>query len=298
LNAPRIVIDPHPPRPWLETVEGGLRNYNTAATGIVDLYLVGFIIKDATDAIAGGLLGDIAGGWLHVRSLWVDTMWRGRGYATALMAAAERYALAKGCIAAMLQTGSYEARPLYEKLGYRVFTELGDHPAKGHRRYFMARQPLAGIDAGRRDLKDRATLTMQPYASDDVQAVITRGIDTHASAAIGLSEQSYAKANTFLKTDDGEIVGGALGNTWGLWLYVSDVWVDPALRGKGYATKLMTAIENYSIRRGCVNSFLSTFSFQARPLYEKLGYRIFGTLENHPKGHSHYFLKKRLALRT
>jgi len=61
LNAPRIVIDPHPPRPWLETVEGGLRNYNTAATGIVDLYLVGFIIKDATDAIAGGLLGDIAG---------------------------------------------------------------------------------------------------------------------------------------------------------------------------------------------------------------------------------------------
>jgi hypothetical protein len=25
-----------------------------------------------------------------------------------------------------------------------------------------------------------------------------------------------------------------------------------------------------------------------------VGYKVFGTLENHPKGHSHYFLKKTL----
>ncbi|MGB0061243.1 GNAT family N-acetyltransferase, partial [Candidatus Binatus sp.] len=75
---------------------------------------------------------------------------------------------------------------------------------------------------------------------------------------------------------------------------VSDLWVDPALRGKGYATKLMNAIEQLAIQRGCTNSYLDTFSFQARPLYEKLGYKVFGTLENHPKGHSHYFLKKSL----
>ncbi|MFZ2062157.1 MAG: hypothetical protein WAU82_14185 [Candidatus Binatus sp.] len=32
-----------------------------------------------------------------------------------------------------------------------------------------------------------------------------------------------------------------------------------------------------------------TFSFQARPLYEKLDYKVFGTLENHPKGHSQHY---------
>ena len=56
----------------------------------------------------------------------------------------------------------------------------------------------------------------------------------------------------------------------------------------------MTAIEQLAAQRGCLNSHLDTFSFQARPLYEKLGYKVFGTLEYHPKGHSHYFLKKTL----
>ena len=194
-------------------------------------------------------------------------MWRGRGYATQLMAAAERYAIAKGCVAAFLQTASYEARPLYEKLGYRVFADLSDHPSKGHNRYFLAKQPLTGIGDGS-DRHDRANIVMQPYASSDVMETVNRGIQTHASAAIGLPEQMWFAANFFLRSEDGEILGGALGNTWGLWLYVSDVWVDPSIRGKGYATKLMTAIEQLAIERGCLHSYLDTLSFQARPLYE------------------------------
>lgn len=104
-----------------------------------------------------------------------------------------------------------------------------------------------------------------------------------------------SEAKVFIQSDNGEILGGALGNTWGLWLYVSEVWVDPAIRGKGYATKLMTAIEHLAIERRCSYSYLDTFSFQARPLYEKLGYKVFGTLEDHPKGHTHYFMKKSLV---
>jgi len=293
MSAPGIVAEQNPPKAWIEAVVRRLRNYNTAATGIVESYPVVFLVKDASNSVSGGLLGNIVGGWLHIRSLWVDKMWRGRGYATQLMGAAERYAIAKGCVASFLQTASYEARPLYEKLGYRVFAELGDHPSKGHNRYFLAKQPLSGIDDGG-DRRDRANIVMQPYASGDVMETVNRGIQTHASAAIGLPEQMWSAANFFLKDEDGEILGGALGNTWGLWLYVSDVWVDPSLRGKGHATKLMTAIEQMAIQRGCLNSYLDTFSFQARPLYEKLGYKVFGTLENHPQGHSHYFLKKTL----
>lgn len=293
MSAPSIVAEQNPPKAWIEAIVRRLRNYNTAATGIVEFYPVVFLVKDASNSVSGGLLGNIVGGWLHIRSLWVDKMWRGRGYATQLMAAAERYAIAKGCVASFLQTASYEARPLYEKLGYRVFAELGDHPSKGHNRYFLAKRTLSGIDDGG-DRRERANIVMHPYASGDVMESVNRGIQTHASAAIGLPEQMWFAANFFLRDEDGEILGGALGNTWGLWLYVSDVWVDPSLRGKGYATKLMTAIEQLAAQRGCLNSYLDTFSFQARPLYEKLGYKVFGTLENHPKGHSHYFLKKTL----
>jgi GNAT superfamily N-acetyltransferase len=293
MSTPIIIGESDPPKAWIETIQRSLRSYNTAATGIVEFYPVVFLIKDAGNSVAGGVLGNVVGGWLHVRSLWVDKMWRGRGYATQLMAAAERYAIAKGCIGAFLQTASYEARPLYEKLGYRVFAELGDHPSKGHKRYFLAKQPLSGIDDSG-DRRDRADIVMQPYASGDVMATVNRGIQTHASAAIGLPEQMWFAANFFLRNADGETLGGALGDTWGLWLHVSDVWVDPALRRKGYATKLMNAIEQLAVQRGCANSYLDTFSFQTRPLYEKLGYQVFGTLENHPKGHSHYFLKKSL----
>jgi GNAT superfamily N-acetyltransferase len=293
MNPPSIIGEPVPPKAWIETVHRSLRNFNTAATGLVEFYPVVFLIKDAGHNVLGGVLGNIAGGWLHIRSLWVDKQCRGHGYATQLMAAAERYAIGKGCIAAFLQTASYEARPLYEKLGYRVVASLSDHPSKGHNRYFLAKQPLWGIDDSD-DRRDRANIVMQPYASLDVQETVIRGINTHASAAIGLPEQMWFAANFFLRNDDGEIVGGALGNTWGLWLYVSDLWVDHSLRGKGYATKLMTAIEHLAVERGCSNSHLDTFSFQARPFYEKVGYKLYGTLENHPRGHSHYFLNKSL----
>jgi GNAT superfamily N-acetyltransferase len=291
----KIIVEAEPPKAWTEVVERGLRSHNTAATRIVGSYPVGFFIKDASEAVTGGLLGNVWGGWLHVGSLWVDRLWRGRGYATELMAAAERYAIAKGCVAAFLQTASYEARPLYEKLGYSVFGELNDHPVEGHRRYYLAKRPLTGIDTERMEKSGRAKIAMQPYASANVQGIVSGGVHGHAHAAIGLPENMWSAANVFLQSDDGEIMGGALGNTWGLWLYVAAVWVDTAIRGDGYATKLMGAIEHLAQERRCNYSYLDTFSFQARPMYEKLGYKVFGTLEDHPKGHTHYFMKKSLA---
>ena len=41
---------------------------------------------------------------------------------------------------------------------------------------------------------------------------------------------------------------------------------------------------------------LDTLSFQARPFYEKLGYRVYGQLEDFPagSGHTRYYLTKTL----
>ena len=292
-NALNLVVEPDPPKAWIETVQRGLNFHNIAATGLVSFYPVGVVAKRG-EAVAGGLFGNVWGGWLYVRSLWVEPASRGHGYATELMAAAERYALAKGGVAGFLQTASYEARPLYEKLGYEVFAQLADHPVKGHRRYFMAKRPLKGIETRSPRLPDRASIVMQPYVPHPVQELVHRGIQTHAIAAIGLPEQMWQPCSVFLKSDDGEIVGGAIGNTWGQWLYVSDLWLDSPLRGTGHGASLMQESERQAVQRGCTDAFLDTFSFQARPFYEKLGYKLFGTLENHPPGHSHYYMKKRL----
>ncbi len=56
----------------------------------------------------------------------------------------------------------------------------------------------------------------------------------------------------------------------------------------------LTAIESEAIRHGCRNSYLDTFDYQAKPFYQRMGYEVFGTLEDYPIGHSRFYLRKRL----
>jgi hypothetical protein len=53
-------------------------------------------------------------------------------------------------------------------------------------------------------------------------------------------------------------------------------------------------IEDEAVKCRCKHIDLDTFSFQARPFYEKNGYTVFATLDNCPEGHSKHFLKKDL----
>jgi GNAT superfamily N-acetyltransferase len=76
---------------------------------------------------------------------------------------------------------------------------------------------------------------------------------------------------------------------------VSILAIKEPFRGKGYGAELMRRAEQYALARGCTNAWLSTFSFQARPLYERLGYVIFGSLDNYPQGHSLFFMTKHLT---
>ncbi len=99
----------------------------------------------------------------------------------------------------------------------------------------------------------------------------------------------------FLRDDTDAIRGGLLGAVWAGWLHVSILWVDEPLRGHGYGRQLLEAAEADARQRGVGNVHLDTFSFQAGPsYYERLGYVVFGRLPEHPPGHTHYFLTKRL----
>jgi ribosomal protein S18 acetylase RimI-like enzyme len=105
---------------------------------------------------------------------------------------------------------------------------------------------------------------------------------------------TYYAVHLFLKNERGEVMGGLLGAIWGGWLHITYLWVDEAVRGKRWATKLMDQAEAYARERQCHSVELDTHSFQARPFYERRGYEVFGTLDDHPKGHKKFFMKKRL----
>jgi len=66
------------------------------------------------------------------------------------------------------------------------------------------------------------------------------------------------------------------------------------LRGDGWGSRLMREMERLARDRGCRHVWLDTFSFQARPFYERLGYRVIGTLPDYPFGQERYFLSKPL----
>ena len=99
----------------------------------------------------------------------------------------------------------------------------------------------------------------------------------------------------FVRDEDRAVVAGISGYTaWG-WLYVQWLWVDERLRGQHVAGDMLDAAEREALARGCQNAWIDTFNPTAAKVYERQGYRPFGTLPDFPAGCSRIFLQKRLA---
>jgi GNAT superfamily N-acetyltransferase len=97
-----------------------------------------------------------------------------------------------------------------------------------------------------------------------------------------------------LLDDTGANVGGLAGWSTFDWFFVVGLLVPEALRGQGLGRELIGRAETYAREQGLIGVWLDTFDFQARGFYEKLGYTVFGTLDDHPIGGRRFFLKKRL----
>ena len=139
-----------------------------------------------------------------------------------------------------------------------------------------------------RDLR----VVSEPHAGTEHIDFIREALSRHNVAAT--RDTYYSPLAVFLKDERDAVLGGAYGHIWGGWLDLSLLWVAEPLRGRGYGEKLLKAAEEEANAQGCGGVFLSTFSFQARPFYEKFGYEVFGEIPDYPAGHSFYFLRKRL----
>jgi GNAT superfamily N-acetyltransferase len=97
-----------------------------------------------------------------------------------------------------------------------------------------------------------------------------------------------------LHDDTGAVAGGFWGCTVCQWLHVQMLLVPAALRGQGVGTALMASAESAARGRGCLGAHVDALSFQAAPFYRKIGYTVFGVLDDFPPGHRRLFFSKRL----
>ncbi|MBL8206770.1 MAG: GNAT family N-acetyltransferase [Blastocatellia bacterium] len=135
--------------------------------------------------------------------------------------------------------------------------------------------------------------TIEDHPSSADVAVLSQGLSAHSlphTHAPGF--QSIA---SLMRDETGTLVGGVWGYINWNWLSVGLVWVSEELRGGGYGKQLLLALEDEARTRGCQFAHLDTFSYQARPFYEKLGYEVFAILDNYPAGQQRFFMKKALS---
>lgn len=133
-------------------------------------------------------------------------------------------------------------------------------------------------------------VTLEPTL-DDVRA-LEHGLSVHARDFV--PRPGFQPLAVLARDASGRLVGGVVARVNWSWLHVSLVWVAEELRGGGLGALLLAAAEDEGRTRGCRHAHLDTFSYQARPFYERHGWRVFATLDDYPEGHQRFFLRKDL----
>ena len=136
-------------------------------------------------------------------------------------------------------------------------------------------------------------ISLETHARSEDVARLERGLSEHSLPITG--REGFVPISVLARDGERTLVGGAHGKLNWTWLHVSTLWVAPDLRHRGIGSKLLEAIEKAALERGCAHAHLDTFSYQARPFYERHGYVVFGSLEEYPPGHQRFFLRKELG---
>lgn len=136
------------------------------------------------------------------------------------------------------------------------------------------------------------SLTVETNPSPSDIKTLGDGLTEHALPTTGAP--GFLPLAVLARDADGRLVGGISAFVNWNWLQIQLVWIAQEQRRSGLGSKLLSRIENAGKERGCSNAHLDTFSYQARPFYERHGYELFATLDDYPTGHRRFFLRKRL----
>jgi GNAT superfamily N-acetyltransferase len=118
----------HDSYPDTETraVDTGLGEFNDRAAPLHEVQPVSCFVRDESGRLVGGAVGRWWGKGCELQQLWVEDRLRRQGLGAALIKKFEAHAMRKGCTSFYLETFSFQAPQLYERLGYKTeYTRRG-----------------------------------------------------------------------------------------------------------------------------------------------------------------------------
>ena len=141
------------------------------------------------------------------------------------------------------------------------------------------------------DLPAGFTLALDLAPAPEIRGRLAREINDFHSRTVTHVSRRFA---LLVRDVGGELAAGVMGVLSWQWLFIEAAWVGDALRGHGVGRTLMARAEAHAAAEGCHSAWLDTF--QAREFYLKLGYEVFGVLDDYPPGQSRTFMRKRLPV--
>jgi len=142
-----VRIEPLDEPAW-SVIGPAIHSHNVDAVGDPGTEMVCFVLRDDTDEVVGGAIGEVHWGWFCLHLLWVREDLRGRGHGHELLTAAEEQARRLGAVHVYLDTFSFQAPDFYLSHGYEVFGELPAFPP-GHERFYMRKELADPRDTSR-----------------------------------------------------------------------------------------------------------------------------------------------------
>ncbi len=106
--------------------------------------------------------------------------------------------------------------------------------------------------------------------------------------------EAEVKFFVFAKNEENAVIGGVRATCFWNTMHIELLWLSEECRGKGMGKALIDSAENFAIKHNCEKVFVETTSWQAKPFYEKVGYKHIATLNDRPKGHASHYLTKDL----
>lgn len=136
-------------------------------------------------------------------------------------------------------------------------------------------------------------ISIEPDTARELRDTILSGLFSYNDQIVGPMHNSTIIIAA--RSDDDKVIGGLIVNFqpgW-KWMHLQWMWIAESHRRTGIGRRLVDTAEREGRKRACLHVAVDTF--QAREFYEKLGYSVYGVMEDYPAGHRKFHMRKTLS---